>query len=98
MKRPSRTAATRLRRNRQARNSPVPYKTGGYKPVVATSQGESAAKVARRTPNRRKIRPGQTQPRTTLTFINIFSGGNAVMTLEPIPVSCRSPTHGESKC
>ena len=92
MKRPSRTAATRLRRNRQARNSPAPYTTGAYKPVVATSQGVSATKMASRTPNRRKIRPGQTQPRSTLTFINMFSGGNAVMTLEPLPVYCRSPT------
>ena len=86
MKRPSRTAATRLRRNRQARKNPAPYTASGYKRVVATSQGVSAAKVASRTLRRRKIRPGQTQPRTTFTFINMFSGGNAVMTLEPHPV------------
>ena len=96
MKRPTRIAAARLRRYRQARNRPAPYTTSGYRPVVAASQGASAEKVASNTPSRRKIRPGQTQPRTTRTFIDINSGGNAVMTLESHPV-IGGPTRRGSK-
>ena len=83
MKRPSRTAATRLRRKRQASTKPVVYTTNEYQPVVAGSQDASAPKVANRTASRRKSRPGQTQPLTTFSFFGMSPSGNAVITLEP---------------
>jgi hypothetical protein len=81
--RPSRTAATLLRRERQASTKPVMYTTNEYQPVVAGNQDASAAKVANRTASRRKRRPGQTQPLTTFSFFGMSPSGNTVTTLEP---------------
>ena len=83
MKRPSRTAATRLRRKRHASTKPVVYTTNECHPVVAGSQDASAAKVANRTANRRKSRPGQTQPLTIFSFFGMSLSENTVIALEP---------------